>query len=421
MRVKDLIKKYFYSPFFKHFLMYTNILLFTAISYISLALDVRPPFNVINIALVALFIVATIIFLIINKIRPRINVFVICVTGLMFCYILSYAINGFGEFPKTPVLITVFSLFLFLWLDANRKDIHFYLLGFLIASWMFLITFAVFEHSAVLHPSFSKRVGVSLGNENDVARHLVFAFLINVYYIYACKNKYLKAIFVFMCVLTTYFVFLTGSISNLLLLLLSIFIAAFYISQKKTGIFITISSIVLIGVIITLIFTVSFLSPIKDRILSIFETVFKTGDVRPDSSAIGRYNAMVFGFRLFCESPLFGNGYNSVVNSYMIMAHNNISEIGADYGIFALLFEELLIIYPVLRDEKAVEKGKLFTAIFGMYVFVIQMFLVVFNSKVELIVLPLMFIMTNEDVDLVPSFKSFFQRWKKDKVEVVEQ
>lgn len=420
MRIKTFVHDYFCSTFFNHFLMVINLLLFGLISYISLSLDARQPFNVINIVLVAAFMFTTLLYMILNRIRPRINVFVACILGIIVCFLLSYAINGFEKFPKTPLLLAVFSLFIFLWLESNRRYLNLYLIAFLIASWGLIITFAGFEFSSIIHPNFSERIGMSLGNANDVARHLLFAFLINLYYVYATKKRGLRILFIVLSAILAYFVVLTGSISNLLLLLVSIFIFAIYAADKKTGIIVVIIALVVIALAITLVFVVPALSSIKDRILAILNAFFKIGDERPDSSALSRFNAMINGFRLFFESPIFGNGYNSVVNNYMIMAHNNIAEIGSDYGVFALLFEEIIIIYPILKDEKSTEKGKIFTAIFGLYIFMIQLFLVVFNSKVESIILPLLFAVSNENSDIKKSIKNIFKK-KDNKTKIINK
>ena len=401
MRVKQYIHDYFYSSFFKHFLMISNFILFTLISYISLSLDTRRPFNSINIILVALFIVVTIVYMIVSKSKPRINVFVICIMGLCICFLLSYVINDFEAFPKTPLLLAFFSLFVFLWLDSNKRFFNFYLFAFLIASWLFALTFIAFEFSSIIRPNLSRRIGVSLGNENDVARHLLFAFLINLYFVYASRNRLFKICFFTACILFAYLVILTESISNLLLLLASILVFVFYTTSKKAGLVVTLATFSLMGLAAILVFNLPALSSLKDRILSIFSALFKVGDERPDSSALSRFNAMINGFRLFFESPLFGNGANSVSNNYMIMAHNNIAEIGADFGVFALIFEEAIIIYPFIKDEKSTSKGKILTTLFGFYIFMIQFFLVVFNSKVESILLPLLFAATNEEFDIL--------------------
>ncbi len=397
MNVKKTFEKYFSLTFTNHILAIINFISFVMICFISFALDVVSPFNKINIILVGVFIFTTLAFLVVNKIKPRLSIFTICVVGIIACVLISFVANGFNSFPKTPLLMCVLSFFVYLWFDANRKILNFYLFGLLIASYLFLITFFVSEFSSIIHPNFSSRIGSSLGNQNDVARHLVFAFAINCYYIYSFKNKLLIILSSILSVVSFYFVFLTGSISNLLLLTVVLVIFATIISKKKARPFIILASISFVIILVILVFAIPVLSSTKNRILSIISSLFGIGDYGIDSSTTGRFSAALYGFRLFLDSPLFGNGFNSVVGNYKIMAHNNIAEIGADYGMFALLFEEVIIAYPLFVRRDCNKKATIFVILICIYIFLVQFFLVVFNSKIESILLPLAFVLSNND------------------------
>lgn len=400
MKLKTFVKDYFMSPFFKHFLMITNLIIFFFISFISLTFDAIFPFNYINIALVALFIVITIVYLIVSKTKPCICVFTLCYFGLIICMFLSFAVNGFVSFPRTPILISSLSLFIFLWLEQNKKHINFYIFSFLIASWCFLIVFTIVEFSSIIHPNFSNRIGSFFGNENDVARHLVFAFLISIYYIYSFKKIYLKLLTILICLFCSYLILLSGSISNLLLLIICIFAFALVVPNKRTKLFLILGFTTVIVLLGVLVFSLHSLLPIKNRILSILSVLFGVGNYRYDSSTAGRLNAAIYAFRLFFLSPLFGNGYNSVVNNYKIMAHNNLAEIAADYGIFALLLEEVVLLFPMFAKTNNNKKGKVFIKTISIYLILIQLFLIVFNSKVEAIVIPMVYIVLNKNKPL---------------------
>ena len=97
-------------------------------------------------------------------------------------------------------------------------------------------------------------------------------------------------------------------------------------------------------------------------------------------------------YRSISANISFGNRITPLFTA----AHNNIAEIGADFGIFAVLFEEIIILYPLIKDKNSNKNEKIFTGLFCAYIFLIQLFLVVFNSKVECILLPLVFILTND-------------------------
>ena len=394
--MNSLLKKYFSISFSSHLLAILNFVSFVAVCFISLTLDAISPFNYINIILVAVFIGSSLIYMCLNKIVPKIGVFAICVSLILLCMLTSYFANGFNGFPRTPVLMCLLSIFSYIWFSANKRYIQIYLVGFLVASWLFLLFFTAVEFKTIIHPNLSNRIGTYFGNQNDVARHIMFVFLINCYYIYAFKRKVLIITSVAISFLSSYYLILTGSISNILLLFIIAICFLIAVSKKKARPFIIIAFSIIIIIIVVLLFTISALSPIKNRVLSILSSLFGVGDYRIDSSTIGRFSAAIYGFRLFAESPLFGNGYNSVVNNYKIMAHNNIAEIGADYGIIALIAEEILVLFPFIQLKKTAKKARAFVILFSSYLFLIQFFLVIFNSKIESILIPLIIVISGE-------------------------
>lgn len=402
--LNNLLKKYFSVSFSSHLLAILNFVSFVMVCFISLTLDAISPFNYINIILVAVFIGSSLVYMCLNKIVPQIGVFAICASLILFCIITSFLVNGLNGFPRTPILMGLLSIFSYVWFSTNKRYVQMYLVGFLVASWLFLLFFTAVEFRAIVHPNLSNRIGTYFGNQNDVARHIMFAFLINCYYIYAFKKKALIALAVVVSFLSSYYLILTGSISNILLLFVIAICFLIAISKKKVKPLIIVGFSILAIIIFVLLFTVSALSPIKNRILSIISSLFGVGDYRIDSSTIGRFSAAMYGFRLFAESPLFGNGYNSVVNNYKIMAHNNIAEIGADYGIFALIAEEILILFPFTQLKKVPKKTKAFIILFSSYLFLIQFFLVIFNSKIESILIPLVIVLSGENRFILPMF-----------------
>lgn len=393
---KSFISKYFSLSFSSHLLAIINFISFVMVCFISLTLDAISPFNYINIILAAVFIGSSLLYICINKIVPQIGFFVICASLIIVCMLASFIANGFNGFPRTPLLMGLLSIFSYIWFSNNKHYIKIYLFGFLVASWLFLLFFTGVEFKAIINPNLSNRIGTYFGNQNDVARHIMFVFLINCYFIYAFKRKAFMVLAIVISLLSSYYLILTGSISNILLLFIIMICFLIVISPKRIKAFIIFGFGVLLILAFVLLFTVSALSPIKNRILSIISSLFGVGDYRIDSSTIGRFSAAIYGFRLFAESPLFGNGYNSVVNNYKIMAHNNIAEMGADYGIIALFAEEALILFPFLQLKKSAKKAKAFIILFSSYLFLIQFFLVIFNSKIESLLIPLIIVLSGE-------------------------
>ena len=119
---------------------------------------------------------------------------------------------------------------------------------------------------------------------------------------------------------------------------------------------------------------------------------------RGDASFEGRFRGAYYGFVLFLNKPFFGNGFDAVNMNYIIMAHNNVAEVAADFGVFALLIEEFFIIFPLFKIIKFQPNKQglfspflplAFSALFFMLFF--QLFLVSFNSKIESIMIPMSF------------------------------
>lgn len=390
MNVKKTFEKYFSLTFTNHILAIINFISFVMICFISFALDVVSPFNKINIILVGVFIFTTLAFLVVNKIKPRLSIFTICVVGIIACMLISFVANGFNSFPKTPLLMCVLSFFVYLWFDANRKILNFYLFGLLIASYLFLITFFVLEFSSIIHPNFSSRIGSSLGNQNDVARHLVFAFAINCYYIYSFKNKLLIILSSILSVVSFYFVFLTGSISNLLVLSLLTIGLIVYMAKGRRKLFAIIGIVATIIVFIILL-QLPFMAYFKTRIENMVNTI-TTGSGSVDHSFIDRFNLAIYGLRLFTSKPLFGYGYDQV-QFYTwgkdAFSHNNFVELLASFGIIGFIIFEFLLLFPIYKCWK--KEGKEITVFLLLYLFAFQLFLIIYRKKIEYFLIPLSF------------------------------
>lgn len=379
------------------FLLAISLCFFLFMCYFSFTWDAIFPLNYVNLLFAGVFAASTILLGFLNKSKPTISVFLVCNAGLLVSILLSFLANGCKSFPKTPLLMVGLSVVVFLLLDSNRQHLRLYLVALLIATWLFLFSFLAVNFHSVLRPDFSKRIGTKLGNENDVARHLVFAFVVNCAFLPVFKRKALLVFVLLAAALSAYFLLLTGSMSNILLAGILAFLTVIILTKKKAKTVVLIVSALAIVLLVAVVAILPALEPIRDRLLSILATFIKIPGVRYDASAAERFKAAVYGFRLFFESPLFGNGLNSVASNFRVMAHNNFAEIGADYGIFALVFEEILICYPLFKGKGVGKRGKAFVLLAGSFIFLTQFFLVVFNSKIESIVLAVVYALINEN------------------------
>ena len=396
--MKTLFLKMRESKTLKKVFEITNLSLLFLIVLISLALYGTKPFNYINIGLFAIFCGIALVYFIIFRPKLKFDIVLVCLSVLLLNMIISYAVNGFVEFSKTPFLMTIVSAMIYLWMQDKKDELDLYLLVISFASWAFLFIYLIAERRALFSFSLSSftRAGSVLGNENDIARHLVITAIINFFLIFKGKKIYFRIISGVMTFVALVFLASTGSISNIFLVMISLLIGTLIIVPKKWKLPSVLIVVGLITFSIILMFTVPQLAYFKKRILGIFVSLFNIGKTRADSSALQRLDGAIAGFQLFMESPLFGNGCNSVYRNYTIMAHNNIAEIAADYGLFALLFEEILLVYPLFNLKRINNKYKPFAIMLAVYIILLQFFLVIFNSKVESLLIPFLYLMINE-------------------------
>ena len=380
----------------------------------SLTFEKVFPLNYVNIVFFAFFCLFAVACGILYKFKFRVDIYVIVLCSLFILMLTSYAYNGFKQFPRTPLLMILYSLFIYYWIQNRKEKIDIYLFSFVIATWIFIAAFAFVERSHLIHLDFSYRVGGFFGNVNDVARHFVFALILNVFFACRTKNNILRIISILSSLAILYFTLLTGSISNLLLSIILLVFVSIYITPKKFKLVVLFSEILVVGLIFLLVFTVPSLEPFKKRITGISLSLFNVniGNDKMDGSAAQRLNVAIYGLRLFLESPLFGSGYNSVFTNYYVMAHNNIVEIAADYGFLALFAEQVKILYPLFVIKKVNKEKRLLVLMLCIYLFGIQFFLVSFNSKIESFLIPVVYLLIENCLDY-KDFKSLLDKEEK--------
>lgn len=359
---------------------------------LSISLESIVPFNYVAIIMFGLFIGFTTLYIVLYG-KLYINR-VICLYAIfLLIQYISTLVNLFPYFTRTPTLMCLLSVFVYEFImqfDHKEKILK-------IVCWFsttLLILFFFKYFSNVIRPDFSKRIGTYFGNENDVARHLSFC-LISMLILIKCSKKVLfKILAVFFAALSLYFVLLTGSISNTIVDILVI-CAFILLMTKKKGkiIFFIFFVLIIIGSIIAL--NQPIFAPIKNRITRIINTFVNLDGVNgTDSSSEGRFYGAIYGFKLFLQNPIFGNGYRSVHRNFNIMSHNNIAEIASDFGVVALIAEEIIICGPMINRKSR----KSIFILFNIYILIFQFFLVSYNAKIESIILPLILSLMGDSI-----------------------
>ena len=362
-----------------------NLIMFFLITSIALILDDVFIFNYLNYIFVGVFLFALLFYYIVYVRRFVFDVFVLLMLFFAFTMLISFAMNGFNNFPRTPILMVGLALCFYLWIRTQTEQFKKYVISMLLTTLLFLILFLIFERNGIFHPSLDNRIGTFFGNQNDVARNISYCIIINLFATFCFKNRILKSLFIINSLIFLYFLFLTGSISNLILCCLTLCVYIYWIVPKKFKLLSICGIIFFIVVVFIIVFLVPALSPIKERIISIFGTLFGINNVSNeyDASTVIRFQALTYSFQLFLNSPLFGNGYESVFLNYNVMSHNNFGEIAANFGIFAVITYELILFLPLIYLKRIKPNYRYFAFTILLYFILLQFFLLLFNSKIE--------------------------------------
>ncbi len=388
---------YWISTFF--FFMYVLIFL---------GFDGLYPFNLIGRLLFFVFLALGLIYAILwNPNSFKLRLFV-CLYGLLcIIYVVSYVVNLpiNSSSPFTQLSVALISVFTFFWIIIEPPNPRYKLLPFFIiavASWVFCLYLVVTNVRVLLSFDFGSRsLAVELGNQNDVARKIALSAAYNFGFAIFCSKLIFKTISNLFAIAFSLLIPFTGSVSNLLLIIVVVLSTIFfYFPKKYRWLYFFFLLITLISGIVLL--SLDSFAYYRERLLGIFLSLIGQGDSSlSDASATGRLDALVASLRLFLDSPLIGNGTFSVQLNFFRMAHNNIGETLADYGIFGGIFGEMLILFPLFRIRHTKNANRPLIVLLVIYIFINQFFLVTFNAKADMMFIGLVWALETADDSLL--------------------
>lgn len=351
-------------------------LLFTIVSGFFV-LDSLYPFNYLNLAMTAMFCIVLVCYILLFG-EFYIDWFVFLLLIFWLTQIVATIVNLFPYFSKTGTLMAFLSIFIYQF--AKQKFCSFKIIYAILSlsALVFLFAFLIKYFPKIIKPVFSQRIGTFFGNQNDVARNLSFSSLFLLVFSCESRFKWVKSICAFPILLCFYFIMLTGSISNLLVLLVLFLFFPFFVLKKRLKVLYSVIVIVLVIGFVAII-NLPIMAYFRIRILNIINSFF--GNVQNagyDQSSVFRFRAAIYGFKMFLLQPFFGGGYSNIYRNYIVMGHNNIAEIMADFGIIGVLSYETMLIM-ILSHQKNKNYSVMLLI---LYVIVFQFFLVFFNDKI---------------------------------------
>lgn len=376
----------------------SEITLFLACIFV-LALDVIYPLNLVLIAIVALFSLETVIIIALYG-KIVFDKYVALLFLLLLAEFVANLFNGIFGWTQNGLLMIALSLVIYEYCRQYEHEGKRALTIFALASWVFAALFLWQYWRDMIHPDFSNRLGGFFGNENDVARHAAFSVIFNLLFAYNAKNIKLQfgkdekrrfnlkiPTIIIGSLASLYFyyvVLLTGSVSNFLAVSLIIVIFFAYMMWKKSRILCV--SVLAGGILLFfIVLQLPSMEYFRDRLLDMLGT-FSSSNSGYDSSTAARFHGAIYGLALWSQRLIFGTGGNAGIFQYFdVMAHNNISQTASWYGLFGLVFEEMIIFYPLIKS-----RGKdVNILLLIVYIIVFQFLLVSINSKTENMVIPI--------------------------------
>ena len=372
-----------------------NLFFFLTITFF-LGFDAIYPLNVIGRLFFVGFVGFACLYFLVFMNKPKeIKLLAFGVVALILLILLSTVINKFPSSPFTPVFNLALCLFVFWWGSENKQDTNIFYLLFLIATWIFLLALLVIDYKIIFSFNFSSRsFATFFGNSNDVARKIMFSLILNIGFFFKAKPHPIKVSSIVIAVIFTYLLLLTGSFSNTILVTIVWMITIYLIFPKKyRWIYFILLFIGLCGIIVLL--NLPPFEYFKHRIENLINTFINGSS---GGSTYNRFLGAYYGLQLFLERPLLGFGSGGVFNNYAIMSHNNMVELLADFGIFAFVLFELLLIVPFINIRKLKKCNFAFVLLVIFYLFFNQFFLVEFNEKMDMMILGFIYVIFENDI-----------------------
>lgn len=395
-----------FFSFPRKILFISESILFGIIVFSTMGFSDREFYNYINIIIYFVAAVLATVYVLLYG-RFKFCSFFFLLLFFNIAGIISYLINGSSSFLSTPITVAIVSLILYEFLSQSSTEKEMSLFFALVGSLAFILYFIIEYHSSIFNPVFDKRIGDFFGNENDVARFFAFSLLINYFFAFSKKFYlcYISSAAAFYCIL------LTGSISNLITISLVIFVATIYQLNKKNRIILLTISILLLFLLV-IILQIPVFSYYKTRIEAII-TGLAGNTNNGDPSAETRLKLAIEAFYLFLKKPLYGYGYNGVINNSFNLqfAHNNIAEVAADFGLMGLIPFEILVFLPLFKIHKIKSHFNFFIVLICLYIGIFQIFLVSYYSKMEYVTLAFVYAhLSNFEIEGIKTY--YFPRFK---------
>lgn len=348
------------------------------------------------------FLVAVVLSLVVKR---EIKIDFVCLALFLFCIsaLISTLLNGFKGTRITPILLTVITLIVYLFLINHKEKIPFFIGAFVLAINIFVIIFFLRYFKEIFSFDFY-RLGAVFGDENDIGIFLSFAAISDLFICFFAKRKffYIGIMAAILFAISSLAGAATGSKMVVLLLAVGCLLVPILRFKNKVWIGVLIDCSIII--ILLILISTPFLSTIRDRLLKFISTLFgeeTTGVNSIDGSTIDRTNMILCSFQMFLRKPLFGYGLDGFelfngFNNYW--SHNNLGEFLTNFGIIGTLLFHAPFIFSILSVKKTKKDFFTLYSYAIIILFIVTMFSVAFTrEKIYSYFAPVIFACTIDD------------------------
>lgn len=333
----------------------------------------------------------------------KFDLFTILIINFSFSFLLSNLINlSFSSFPKSVFTQAFMSLIMYQFFISIKKGRIKLLLPIMVfAGLAFFLLYFIHYRSEIISFNFGNRLGSYFDNENEIAKEFgylgIVAFCGGIYgkHYFGKAPKIFSVLFRIMCffawLLFLFAVLTTGSISNLLVILLVTFLVTLLsIKSVKYKIVFVVSVSVFVGALF-LFLQLPFMSNFNKRLNNIINTFFNGGE-DGDASSNLRFYALIQYIQLFFLRPLFGFGYGQgkMFTAYNMVAHSSIAELLTCTGLFGFISFELILFLAIILTKKKMKKYCISFVL--LYVIIFQLFISsIYHAKFEYVFISIAF------------------------------
>lgn len=376
-------------------ILYMAILCFFALySFSIFSFSSRDFFNIVNMLIASVLGLLVLIYTIAYR-EIVFDIFGVCLIVFCFSIFASSLVNNKIYLMSKSVFLNSALSFILYQFFKTKKDFIFFVYAVLIGGVCFFAYYLFHYRTEIFTLKFltdSIRLGDYFDNQNGIARSFTLISLLSIFLSVFSKKYY------FLTIVPLAFVLLlsTGSISNLLLFLIILFVGCLLLAPKKFR-WVICALGVAIPVAGFFVLQLPQLSYFKERIFNIFLTLVTGGSTILDGSAHDRLEFALDAFSLFLTKPFFGSGPEGVIQiTSGGYSHNNFSELAANYGLFGLVSYEALLLLPAFSCRRTKREYKNYLLCLISFLFLFQPFLVTFYTKIEYLVFPSFYFLTRD-------------------------